>query len=131
MKKNLIPYAITGMGIGFPVTLICMMTIGGFNAVVAEFLTWLVASALFGILSGVIFDKNSDLILPAAIALHCLGCLAVAVTAGWICGYADSFLELLMGILPVFLIVYVLIYLFSFLSMKRYEKKINQELNQK
>lgn len=132
MKKNTfswLDFALQGTGVGFPVTLLCMALIGGFNHVILEFATWMAASALFGVLSGLIFSK-SNLNLPAAIALHCIGCLAIATAAGAIIGYADSFLTLLMGILPVFVVVYVLVYAFCILMMKSEEKRINQMLDQ-
>lgn len=134
MKRNnnsLFDYALIGMGFGFPITLLCMLLIGGFNGVVAEFLTWMVASALFGIISGVLNSEKCELKLPVAMALHCLLCLAVATAAGAIIGYGDNFLELLRGILPVFVIVYVLVYAVCILLMKREEKKINEALKDK
>ena len=124
MKK----YVIIGMGFGFPVTLACMTLIGGYNGVIREFLVWMVASGLFGLISGVAFTRLNELPLPAAMALHCLGCLIVAVTAAWVCGYSDNFLSLLLGVLPVFVVVYVLIYVLCFFSMKHDEKRINAAL---
>ena len=132
MKKNsvsLLEFALRGTGVGFPVTLLCMILIGGFNSVIGEFLTWMAASALFGVISGVVFGKL-NLNLPAATALHCVCCLLVASAAGAICGYADSFVELLLGILPVFVVVYVLIYGGCILKMKQEEKEINRTLSQ-
>lgn len=131
MKKNpfsWLTFAITGIGIGIPVALICMTLIDGFNGIIAEMLTWTVASALLGIISGLVFGK-ADLNLPIATAIHCVCCLAVALAASAICGYADNFLSLLVAIVPIFVVVYVLIYSFVFLTMKRQEKKINRTLN--
>ena len=130
-NHSLIDFALTGMGFGFPITLVCMILIGGFNGVVAEFLTWMAASALFGIITGILNGEKCELKLPAAMALHCVLCLAVTIAAGAICGYADSFLELLKGILPVFVIVYVIVYAVCILLMKREEKKINEALKDK
>lgn len=130
-NNSLIDYALTGLGFGFPITVLCMLLIGGFNSAVAEFLTWMAASALFGIISGIFNSEKCELKLPVALALHCLLCLTVATGAGAICGYADSFLELLKGILPVFVTVYVLVYAVCILMMKREEKKINEALKDK
>jgi len=130
-NHSLIDYALTGLGFGFPITLICMILIGGMNGVVKEFFTWMVASALFGIISGVLNSDKCELKLPVAMALHCLLCLAVATGAGAIIGYADNFLELLKGILPVFVIVYVIVYAVCIALMKREEKKINEALKDK
>lgn len=131
MKSNYAEHALIGMGIGFPITLVCMTLIGGFNAIVAEFLVWMIASALYGILSGIVFIKKKDLSLPAAMGIHCLGCLLITVIAATVCGYADSFLSLLMGILPVFFIVYALVYALCVILMKKNEKQINDALNKK
>lgn len=134
MKNKLAPIfsaCITGIGIGAPVTLCCMILIGGFNGVIREFLVWTAASALFGLLSLLIFQLPNSLPLPAATALHCISCMLVAATAGAIIGYADSFLELLLAILPVFLLVYGLLYGISFFIMKREAQRINEELRNK
>lgn len=127
-QNSLFSGALTGLGIGFPVTILCMLLIGGFNAVIAELLTWMVASALFGIVSWTVFDKL-ELSMPLATAIHCICCLLIVSSACFICGYTDNFFTLLTAILPVFLIIYIFIYLFVFLSMKKHEKEINETLN--
>ena len=122
---------ITGIGIGIPITLLCMTCLGGFNAVVKEFLVWTIASALFGALSLLLFQLPGNLPLPAATALHCLGCMLVATGAGAVIGYADSFLSLFLRILPVFLLVYGLLYGSFYLAMKKEARRINAELDKK
>lgn len=129
--SNIVTACVTGIGIGVPITLCCMTMIGGFNSVVKEFLVWTVASALFGLVSTIFFSVRSNLSLPAATALHCISCMAVAAGAGAIIGYADSFLELLLNILPVFLIVYALVYAGVFFAMKKEAERINEELHNK
>ena len=129
MKENSwLELSIRGMGIGFPVTLLCMTLIGGYNSVVRELLIWMIASALFGLISGAVFIKGNFNMI-AATAVHCLGCLVVAAGAATLCGYAESFLEVLLAILPVFLAVYAVIYLCVCLVMKYEEKRINRELS--
>jgi len=128
---SILTACITGIGIGVPITLVCMTVLGGFNGVVKEFLVWTVASALFGALSLVLFQMPGNLSLPAATALHCLGCMLVATSAGAIIGYAESFLSLFLAILPVFLVVYVLLYGGFYLAMKKEAQRINEELNKK
>jgi hypothetical protein len=131
MKKyfSLVSFSLMGIGIGMPITLLCMTLIGGFNEVVKEFLVWTVASALFGILSGLFSGKSEKLSLPAVTVLHCVGCLSVATAACAICGYADSLVSLLKGIVPVFIIVYAVVYCLVFFAMKREEKAINEALS--
>lgn len=128
---SILTACITGIGIGVPITLLCMTCLGGFNGVVKEFLVWTIASALFGVLSLVLFQLPNSLSLPTATALHCLGCMAVATTAGAIIGYADSFLSLFLAILPVFLLVYLLLYGGSYFAMKKEAQRINEELKKK
>ena len=133
MKKQSFPvmmYLLQGMGIGAPVTLICMMAIGGYQEIFSELVTWLVASALIGVLTGWVYQQKAEWSLLRATATHCVGCLALVVGAGWICGYDDSIFVLLKAMLPVFVIVYVLIYLFIYWMMKQEAKRVNQMLGQ-
>ena len=132
MKKNKFPwisYALAGTGIGFPVTALCMVLIGGNNQATREVLIWMTASALFGVVSGLFFRKD-DLNLLTATTLHFICCLLIASTAGWLCGYASSFLELLGAMLPVFVLVYTVVYLCVFLTMKREATQINKALEE-
>jgi hypothetical protein len=130
MKKNnssLISHALAGTGIGFPITALCMLLIGGWNGATREILVWMAASALFGLTSGLFFRKE-DLNLLTATALHFVCCLGIASGAGWLCGYADSFLELLTAMLPLFLVIYIAVYLAVFFAMKREAARINKAL---
>lgn len=129
MKKNIpwLEYALTGTGIGFPVSAVCMLLIGGLNQATREILVWAAASALFGVASGLFFHKL-NLKLLTATALHFLCCLLIGSGAGWLCGYADSFLELLSAMVPVFVVVYVIVYLCIYFGMKREAEKINRAL---
>jgi hypothetical protein len=120
-------YLLTGTGIGFPVTVLCMTLVGGFNQATRELMIWLLASTLFGLTSGLFYQKL-NLNLLAATALHAVCCLGIASTAGWLCGYADSFLELVKAILPVFVLIYTFVYLGVFFSMTREAKQINDSL---
>lgn len=127
-QNSWLALAIRGMGIGFPITLLCMTLIGGYNGVIQEFLIWMVASALFGVLSGLVFIKG-NFSLPVATLVHGSCCLIVAVTAVTLIGYGDSFVKNLLAVVPVFVVVYGMIYLSFYAQMKREEKKINEELN--
>ena len=130
MKKNnesWISFALSGTGIGFPVTAVCMLLIGGYNEVTREVLIWMAASALFGIASGLFFQKL-NLKLLTATALHFVCCLGIASTAGWLCRYADSFLELVGSMVPMFVLVYAVVYLATFFAMKREAAQINKAL---
>lgn len=118
-----------GIGIGIPITMVLMTLIGGFNEVIREFLIWTVSSALYGLFSNLFFSKFEKLILPAAMALHCIACLIVTSIAAMLCGYANSFLAALTCVLPAFVIVYILVCIFCFALMKMEEKAVNRALN--
>lgn len=129
MKKYVLN-AIIGMGFGFPITLLCMALIGGYNAVVQEFLVWMVASALYGVLSTVMNSEKNDLSLPASIGLHALGCIVIIMGAALLCGYIKSVADVLPILLPA-LVIYIVVCLICFLLMKQNEKEINKALEEK
>lgn len=122
--------AITGMGFGFPVTLLCMTMFGGFNAVVQEILIWMVASALYGILSGVLFDRKNDLPLMAVIGLHFLGCTAITMAAALLNGYVSGIADVLLILIPT-IVIYAAICGICGLLNKQTEKQINKALKEK
>ena len=130
MKTNYLQNAIIGMGFGFPVTLVCMALFGGFHPVLRELMIWMAASALYGILSGVIFTKNEEFPLPVAVGLHCLGCIVITLGAAALCGYVTGIADILPVLIPA-LIIYALIYGICILMMKHNEKQINQVLQKK
>lgn len=128
--KNTFLAMITGIGIGIPVTLICMTLIGGYNDVLREFLVWTVASALFGVLSVLTFS-NEKMNLILSTVIHCAGCLLITLVACVINGYINGVVEFLLAIVPVFVVVYAVIYLATFISMKKSAKQANDALNNK
>lgn len=129
MKKYVLN-AIIGMGFGFPITLLCMSLIGGYNEVVREFLVWMVASALYGLLSTVMDSKKFDMPLPVSIGVHFFGCVAITLGAALLCGYIRSVADVLPILIPS-IIIYVVVCFICFLLMKQNEKQINKELEEK
>jgi hypothetical protein len=129
MKKYVLN-AIIGMGFGFPITLLCMLLIGGYNPVMREFLVWMAASALYGVLSTVMDSEKMDLPLPASIGLHALGCIVITMGAALLCGYIQSVADVLPIMIPAILI-YIVVCLVCFLLMKQTEKQINKALEEK
>ena len=132
MKFNssvIIQAALTGMGIGFAATTASVIAMTGIEGIGMELLVWLVASALFGIISALVFYTPNSLTLPGAIAIHFLGCISVGIGAVMLCGYFDSVKEIVVSFLPVFLVIYGAIYLVCLLIMKLNEKRINQALS--
>ena len=129
MKKYILN-AIIGMGFGFPITLLCMLLIGGYNVVMREFLVWMAASALYGVLSTVMDSKKLDMPLPVSIGLHALGCIVITMGAALLCGYIQSVADVLPILIPAILI-YIVVCLVCFLLMKQTEKQINKALEEK
>ena len=129
MKKYILN-AIIGMGFGFPITLLCMLLIGGYNVVMREFLVWMAASALYGVLSTVMDSKKFDMPLPVSIGLHALGCIVITMGAALLCGYIQSVADVLPILIPAILI-YLVVCLVCFLLMKQTEKQINKALEEK
>lgn len=129
MKKYIMS-AIIGMGFGFPITLLCMALIGGYNTVVQEFLIWMVASALYGLLSVVMDSKRLDMPLPVSIGLHFFGCIVITMGAALLCGYVTSWADVLPIVIPS-IAIYVVVCFICFLLMKKDEKQINKALQQK
>ena len=129
MKKYILN-AIIGMGFGFPITLLCMLLIGGYNVVMREFLVWMAASALYGVLSTVMDSKKLDMPLPVSIGLHALGCIVITMGAALLCGYIQSVADVLPILIPAILI-YLVVCLVCFLLMKQAEKQINKALEEK
>ena len=129
MKKYILN-AIIGMGFGFPITLLCMLLIGGYNVVMREFLVWMAASALYGVLSTVMDSKKFDMPLPVSIGLHALGCIVITLGAALLCGYIQSVADVLPILIPAILI-YLVVCLVCFLLMKQTEKQINKALEEK
>ena len=125
--KNILMACITGIGIGMPITILCRTLIGGWNETVKEILVWLLASALYGVLSLIFSSGKLNLILSTAI--HCVGCLAVTCVACTINGYSDNFFDILLAVLPIFAVVYIVIYALSMISAKIEAKKITESLN--
>jgi hypothetical protein len=129
MKKYVLN-AIIGMGFGFPITLLCMLLIGGYNPVMREFLVWMAASALYGVLSTVMDSEKMDLPLPASIGLHALGCIVITMGAALLCGYIHSVADVLPILIPA-IIIYLVVCFVCFLLMKQNEKQINKALEEK
>ena len=129
MKKYVLS-AIIGMGFGFPITLLCMALIGGYNPVMKEFLVWMAASALYGVLSTIMNETKFDMPLPVSIGLHFFGCVAITMGAALLCGYVSSIADVLPILIPA-VVIYAVVCLICFLLMKQNEKAVNKALEEK
>ena len=98
--------------------------------VMKEFLVWMAASALYGVLSTIMDEKKFDMPLPVSIGLHFFGCVAITMGAALLCGYICSIADFLPILIPV-IIIYAVVCLICFLLMKQKEKQINKALEEK
>lgn len=128
-SKDIIIRIVSGIGIGMPVTIICMTLFGGWNAVIKEFLVWLVASALFGLLTNLF--NIQKLSLPLITIIHCLSCMVITCGACAILGYTNNLMQFALYVLPIFIVVYAVIYTVTLINAKVEAKKINEALQSK
>lgn len=114
--------------IAIPITLTCIISMGGFNNTIREILVWTAASALFGVMSVVTFG-NDRMNFILATVLYCAGCFGITVGTCALNGYTGkgSFGFLLL----IFVIVYGVLYGGSLISMKINAKKANEALSKK
>lgn len=131
MKQKMIhvvKHVVFAVGIGAIISTACMLCFNS-NPVVRATLcntaAWLVASALYGLIS-LIYDTDV-LPLPALIAIHAGGCLAVTLVTCWLLGYASLGGNFFLAIIPLFLVVYAVISVLVFW----FEHKSAQEVNRK
>lgn len=128
--KKYISNAIIGMGFGFPITLLCMTIFGDYNAVVREFIVWMIASALYGILATVVDSSKIEMPMPVSFGIHFFGCVAITLGAAFLSGYLTSLTDILPILIPT-LVIYVLICGLCFWLMKKNEKEVNKALKDK
>ena len=129
MKKYVLN-AVIGMGFGFPVTLLCMTLFGGYNAVVREFLVWMVASALYGLLATVTDSEKYEMPMTASLGIHFFGCIIITAGAARLCGYISDLSDVLLVLIPT-VVIYIVICGICFWLMKKNEKEINKALENK
>ena len=126
--KNAAGHIIVAVGIGAIISTACMLCMNS-DPVVRETLrntaAWLVASAFYGLIS-LIYDTDV-LPLPALIAIHAGGCLAVTLVTCWLLGYASLGGNFFLAIIPLFLVVYAAVAVLVFW----FEHKSAQEVNRK
>lgn len=93
-------------------------------------LIWMVASALYGILSGALFDKENDLPQIVVIAIHFAGCVAITMGAALLNGYVSGIADVLPILIPA-VVIYAVICGICTLLNKQTEKRINKALQNK
>lgn len=129
IKNNLlgmIDSLILGIGVGVPVTLICMLCFGALDATLRQVLIWTAASGLCGLVSWFLFKINMHLLLWTG--LHFLLCFGIAAAAVTLCGYFNDMTSFLRVCLPMFAGIYFVLYGVFMLRAKIDEKRMNEAL---
>lgn len=124
-----IHYLFFGMGIGSVCATGCLFLMYGANEILVQVAGWLVASALYGLIS-LPFSENF-FHSPLHTLLHCLLCYVVTVVTAFLLGYSHSLLALIQGTLPVFLIIYVAVCVIIYLYDRQSAKTMNEKLQKK
>lgn len=135
MKKKVMEHAIVGLGIGFVITTICLWIFRLNEAtgaeVMREFTVWLVASALYGLIS-LIYDSNMP--LPLSCVIHFVSCAVVTFAASClsgIMGYFAAWYEWFIYVLPVFVLIYCIIGAGVVIVERCQTKKMNEKISKK
>lgn len=132
MAKKIIEHIGIGLAIGFVITTISLWCFKLYEApgmaVMREFTTWLIASALYGIIS-LIYD--TDIPFPLSLIIHFTACAAVTFAASIAAGIMDimKWYEWFLYVLPVFVLIYIIIGAAVTITTHCQAKKINKKLN--
>ncbi len=134
MAKKITEHIIIGLAIGFVVTTISLWCFKVYEApgisVMREFTTWLVASALYGIIS-LIYD--TDIPFPVSLIIHFTACAAVTFAAAFVSGIMEfmKWYEWFIYVLPVFILIYIVIGAAITITTRCQAKKINEKMKEK
>ena len=134
MKKNTLQlvftYLIVAVGIGAIVITFSLLVNYGMNDILKQLAVWLIASAVIGLASMVY--ENVSLSHLTATLIHAPITALVALCSGWILGYGDGSLTLLlMRMLPTIVVIYAVIHLILFLFRRAALSDLNSRLQEK
>lgn len=123
-------YFIVSVGIGAITTTIALFINYGMTDILKQITVWLTASAVIGIAS-LIYERASLSHFTATL-IHASITVVVVLYSGWILGYGDGSLSLLiMRMLPSFIIIYTAIHLVLFLFHRAALSDLNHRLQKK
>lgn len=136
MKTKILEHIVVGLGIGFVVATACLWIFGVYEAtgmeVMRQYTVWLVASALYGLVS-MIYD--SSISFPYSLIIHFVVCAAVTFAAvfasGIMVGYTGSWYAVILAVLPVFVVIYIVVGAAVTLACRCEAKKINEKISLK
>ena len=126
--QMILQYTVSGIAIGAIVSTLSLIGSFGLTDILKQVLVWIIASALIGLIS--IIYENENLTDLTATLIHAPLTLLIALTAGWILGYGEGSLTvLLMHMVPGIIIIYSIIHLVLFLIRRIIARSLNTRLN--
>ena len=136
MKTKILNHIIVGLGIGFVITTVCFWAFGAYETgglgLMRQMTAWLVASALYGLIS-MIYD--SSIRFPYSLIIHFVVCAVVTFAAvfasGIMVGYTGSWYSVILAVLPVFVVIYIVVGAAVTLACKCEAKKLNEKISLK
>ncbi len=125
--KNVLAHIVIGLGIGSVISSLSIAWMSGVDNTLKQVLAWLLASALYGVVS-LLYDTDFWP-LPVQIAVHLLLCCGITLATAWkLHGDSLGLGLLVQSVLPGFLVVYVVISLILFAVDHRRAREINEKL---
>ncbi len=100
----------------------------GMTELLKNFVVWMIGGGIIGLLS--LIYENEQLSTLGATLIHApLTCLT-ALICGWICGYGDgSILLLVTRMIPFIVGIYIIVHVILYLLRRASVNHINQQLN--
>lgn len=121
-------YLITGVAFAAIFVAIAMLINFGMTELLKNFIVWMIGGGILGLLS-LIYEKEQLSTLGATLIHAPLTCLT-ALICGWICGYGDgSILLLVARMIPFIIGIYIIVHVILYLLRRASVNHINQQLN--
>ncbi|MFR1833379.1 MAG: DUF3021 family protein [Lachnospiraceae bacterium] len=126
MIRKILWYAFCGIGIGAVISTACLWITGQTENTLSDTTGWLIASAIYGILS-MIMELDRPAFWWRAL-IHCSLCAAVTVITAWALGDETGLGQTAKLVLPSFFIIYIGISFIIYLWERQCVKKLNKKL---
>lgn len=118
--------AFIGLGVGSVASTVSIAVMNGMDDTIRQVLVWLAASAVFGIISGIMCMDFAN--LPVRTVIHFALCFLLAVTVGDFLDYSTGWFAGAKAMLPAFLLIYMVIYISVYSVRIVQTRRLNQRL---
>lgn len=120
-------YAIVGIGIGSIVSTIILTLVFGMTELIQNLIVWLIASAIFGLIS--LVYESERLTFLTATCIHAPVVFIIALVSGWILGYGEGSIVLLLErMMPRIVLTYIIVHFVLFLIRRTAVQDVNSRL---